>query len=132
MSRRDRRDRSRSFEADVIQPSVSRSRPRDGRLDGRIARTTFGVARANRLLADTLPDIIEPPKDDRPKLSGLDQPERQSVAVSAARKPPRPLPDVAPRKQATLRDAPIKRCKPRPSDSRKGGGSGKSFVPWCK
>lgn len=113
-----------------------RERPiekQDARLPG---RSSFGVARAQRLLADTLVDTV--PKYEPVKV------RRKIVAQEAAVVQPAPVPrksvqvgrkaiqavSDAPRREVSLEGARAPVCKHRPATSR-GSGAGRAFVPWC-
>ena len=96
------------------------------------ARSTFRVARAHRVLADTLPDVVVSSLPRRRALSIARLADEQEATRSAApaavqrvvparREEPRAL-DMSPLKPDT--------CKRRP-DPKKGGGTGRAFVPWC-
>lgn len=87
-------------------------------------RSTMAVANARRVIARALPSVIY-----------QNAPRARASLAPLADKPKGPLPDRAapvPVKSSGLTVKPLESCKARPSDSRKGGGSGRAFVPWCK
>lgn len=118
------------------QPS---SPNRDGPIYDRTPRNTFRVARAQRVIAEALPDLVT--------LRG-DQVKRDAVATAARRsqvgaaplsrlqlsqfaepqkRPERVEPEPL-RLDDPKREAPT--CKARPERS-KGSGGSRAFVPWC-
>lgn len=120
-SKRKRRERR---EAAPVQPATPARPPAN--------RGTFAVARANRVLADQLPDVIHQrsgsPRPARSRQLTLDAaPMRPAVVpVSSA---PRKAEGPQPRRQLDLVSE--RACKTRPGSS-KGGGGGRPFVPWCR
>lgn len=100
----------------------------------RNARSTFRVARAQRVLAEALPDLVTlraDPVKTRSALSRSDQASPlsrvQIAAAAQSRKPDRVEPEPL-RIDRPLPDAPT--CKARPERS-KGNGGSRAFVPWC-
>lgn len=92
------------------------------------SRSTFRVARANDLLAATLPHVVYQGRDavkvsPRKVAARLDNP--------AARVDIKPMPEKAePRKRLDLKPLESETCKSRPRRSHGSGGS-RAFVPWC-
>lgn len=130
MSRR-RREKREQRRAALSQPVAVAAPPSQ--------RSTFRVAQAQRVLAETLPDVVRNSTRDRVKPSARRSvsPAPLSAAGSGQQSPRNPPRRSAPEKagqraQSTL-DRP-RNCKPRPDGSKPKGGSGPSraFVPWCK
>lgn len=110
--------------------SVSYTRTDLSRID-RTPRSTFRVARAVRRVARELPelhlgvDARLAARDRRP----LDVPAVPLAPPPVASRPSRPVrDDPRPERGLTLERPQV--CKDRPA-ARRGGGSGRSFVPWC-
>ena len=128
--------RRRRVPSDPLSPPL-RAEPRSAPQSS--MRSKFRVARVMREVADAHPDLVLP---DRPRLSDA-RPPLADMAVSQPGvvdyTPPRP-------RQAPARSfyderladkRPVlsgldDRCKARPSSRRRGSGSGRAFVPWCK
>lgn len=118
--------RRRNLSRELLARDLTRDRMNDGS-----ARSTFRVARAHRVLADALPDVVVSSPSPRRSLSIARLTEEQEAprsapaavqrVVPARRDAPRAL-DMSPLKPET--------CKRRP-DPKKGGGTGRAFVPWC-
>ena len=143
MSRRERRKReeSRARVRAAEAPIARAAAPHPGREP---SRSTFGVARAQARLAEALPDIIYRKPAPKPQARRIDQEDAQR-----SERVPGPL--VAKRRadkgQAQRNEPGLIRadgrpplenrptaCKPRPQSNapRKGGGSSRGFVPWCR
>lgn len=132
-----RRDRRRNVEQ--VAPVLSDARrPAAHRPDPQVSqRSKFRVARVQRQVAETLPDLLIGDRAARdlvrPALSARYQDDQALYAPPVSRRapldPPRSLSDRAP--DLSLKDAPVN-CKSRPARSRRGGGSGRPFVPWCR
>lgn len=94
------------------------------------SRDTFRVARAHRVLAESLPELKLGAgarlADDRRRVlrEELPDPVLVSPAVASRREiKPEPVRD-----QPKLHRPEV--CKDRPAP-RRGGGNGRAFVPWC-
>lgn len=101
-------------------------------------RGTFAVARANRILAETLPGLVGVGSSLRARTEAV-RGSRAVVREAAPAMVSRPYPGAKPEPRPQHDQRPLKlegplpdgTCKDRPAG---GGGSGRSrpFVPWCK
>lgn len=128
-----RRDRRRNVEQ--VAPVLSDARrPARHRPDPQVSqRSKFRVARVQRQVAETLPDLLVGDRSARdlrrPALSSRYQDDAALYSPPVSRRAP---PDQLRREDAlSLKDAPVN-CKSRPGRSRRGGGLGRAFVPWCR
>ena len=134
--------KSRARDRSAAPVSVARSvRPQSKSLD------TFRVARANEILAASLPQVIyqSAPRapiaaSARPTVQPVQQPSRKPasraalspLAPSSARSTVRPRPLNLRESEIDVRPQESQSCKARPDDSRKSGaGAARPFVPWC-
>lgn len=123
--RREKDDRRSSQKTASSIPGPARPR------DPSPGRGTFAVARARRVLAEELPQVVvsgRAPIRSISKVSASTEPEPLRM-----NRPPMPKPkalrDEA-REPLNMRDRDDETCKGRPSSSRGSGGS-RPFVPWC-
>lgn len=138
MTKRKSRARDRSAAPVSVARSVT---PQSKSLD------TFRVARANEILAATLPQVIyqSAPRAPiaafaRPTVQPVQQPSGKPasraalspLAPSSARPTARPRPLNLRKSDIDVRPQENQSCKARPDDSRKSGaGAVRPFVPWC-
>lgn len=100
-------------------------------------RSTLGVARAKRVLADTIPDVVYRKEAPRPSVMREEKPcvgcaqEAVKASVTSQRDLQR-RDDLTPDRPAVTLRKEVETCKDKPSGKRKaGGGTGRPFVPWC-
>lgn len=106
------------------------TRPPEGR---RGVDSSFGAARARRVLAADIPDVVYSKPSGRPRLSPL-----SPSPVSRAAPPPLAGAVNAHSKLSLQPPASLVRdidsgsvCKARPASNKSKGGGSRSFVPWC-
>ena len=143
MSRRERRKREesrarvRAAEAPVARPVA----PHPAREP---SRSTFAVARAQVRLAEALPEIIYRKPAPKPQARRLEQePAQRSEHVPSRLVAKRRLdqrhaqrsehvPGRADGRAPLDKSAPACKARPKSNAPRKGGGSARGFVPWCR
>lgn len=119
-------------------PKLGRSHARGSRLSigGQSLQqsgTNEGTATRNRT-GSTKKEASPPDKNKRGDASRRGaKPTKSAITAGSEQRDARAKTPTAPRSSDPSRDAERRTCKPRPKDTRPkgGGGSGKSFVPWC-
>lgn len=128
--------RRRRVPSDTLSPPL-RAEPRPAPQSS--MRSKFRVARVMREVADAHPDLVlrDRPRlsDARPPLADMSpaQPDVVDYTPPRPRQPPaRSLYDERLADNRPVLSGLDDRCKARPSSRRRGSGSGRAFVPWCK
>lgn len=143
MSRRERRKReeSRARVRAAEAPVARAAAPHPGREP---SRSTFGVARAQARLAEALPEIIYRKPAPKPQARRLEEEHAQrSEPVPSRLVAKRRLdkghaqrsdhvPSRADGRAPLDKSAPACKSRPKSNAPRKGGGSSRGFVPWCR
>lgn len=95
-------------------------------------RGTLAVARANRVLSETLPGLMYVGRREVRQKAKVraEAVERPALSSLPDRNKPRERPSVADRQLSLDKRLP-EACKERPKTSKGGSGLGRPFVPWC-
>ena len=118
-------------------PTVPPSRPERPRERVSTPGNTFRVAQAQRVLARDLPQVVyhkAAPKPDarrEPPCVGCAQEAAKASISKPAMQARRD--DLTPARSQPMLHKPAPTCKGKPSErqSKRGGGAGRSYVPWC-